>query len=216
MIYLGPFYPFQRMPEEESARMLEAMGMAPSTPFVMHLGGNNPTKNRFAAIHIFNALTKQTSTSHLHLILAGRPITPQMEQYIQEQGLQSRFRNIQHPNNEQIRALYSRAQALIFPSLHEGFGLPVLEGQACGCPVFTSNRAPMTEVGGEGAAYFDPKQPEETAEIVARGLERRAEMIALGYENIKRFTTEGMIDNYIQAYRGLLAPQESRAARQVA
>ncbi|WP_198660029.1 glycosyltransferase [Acidithiobacillus ferrivorans] len=58
-------------------------------------------------------------------------------------------------DNENLRALYSGAALLLFPSLQEGFGWPIVEAQACGCLVATTNRAPMTAVGGQGDIYFD-------------------------------------------------------------
>ena len=74
-------------------------------------------------------------------------------------GLRDRVIELTNITNEDLRALYSKATALLFPSLREGFGWPIIEAQACGCPVFTSDRVPMTEVGGDAAIYLDPTDP---------------------------------------------------------
>jgi glycosyltransferase involved in cell wall biosynthesis len=112
-----------------------------------------------------------------------------------------------------LRALYSHAQALIFPSLYEGFGMPLIEAQACGCPVFTSNRAPLTEIGGMGAGYVDPEQPEAAARFIAERLSepgRRERMIQAGFENVhKRFTTDRMVDDYLKLYRTVKASEST-------
>jgi glycosyltransferase involved in cell wall biosynthesis len=78
-----------------------------------------------------------------------------------------------------------------------------VEAQACGCPVFTSNRAPMTEVGGNAAVYFDPSQTAAAAETIIRHLPRVQEMRQAGLENAKRFRTEAMIAGYVALYQTL-------------
>src|SRR5207237_1441049 len=64
--------------------------------------------------------------------------------------------------------LYNRAEALVFPSLYEGFGLPVLEAMACGCPVICSNVTSLPEVAGKGALFVEPKDEEAIAEAMRR------------------------------------------------
>jgi glycosyltransferase involved in cell wall biosynthesis len=103
--------------------------------------------------------------------------------------------------------LYSHAAGLIFPSLQEGFGWPILEAQACGCPVFTSNRAPMTEVGGDAAVYFDPTNPQAAAQVIAAAMNRRNEIKMLGLRNVSRFSAEAMLDGYLASYQKALADQ---------
>jgi glycosyltransferase involved in cell wall biosynthesis len=71
-------------------------------------------------------------------------------------------------SDEDLPAVYAGAQALVFPSLCEGFGLPVLEAMACGTPVVSSNASSIPEVGGEAALYFDPSDTEEITAAVRR------------------------------------------------
>ena len=95
------------------------------------------------------------------------------------------------PDND-LAALYSGARAFCYPSLFEGFGLPVLEAQAAGCPVLTSNLSSMPEVAGEGAIYVDPYNTHD----IVKGMEKlknkeeRIKLIQKGFENIKRFSWE--------------------------
>ncbi len=93
--------------------------------------------------------------------------------------------------DDDLPALYAGAQALVFTSLCEGFGLPVLEAMACGTPVAASNTSSLPEVGGEGACYFDPTDTEGIAVTVRRLLrdtDLRAEMRRRGQEQAARFS----------------------------
>ena len=114
-------------------------------------------------VRIFAHLAALPQFAQHHLVLAGKPWTRELRELIRHVGLAERVHEWVDVSNEDLRALYSAADALIFPSLQEGFGWPIAEAQACGCPVFTTNRPPMTEVGADAAAYFDPDDPERAA-----------------------------------------------------
>ena len=93
--------------------------------------------------------------------------------------------------DEELKNYYYHAQMFVFPSLYEGFGLPVLEAMACGCPVLLSNRASLPDVGGDAAIYFNPESEEDLAEKIEQIYndgECRARMIKKGYENLKNFS----------------------------
>jgi len=90
-------------------------------------------------------------------------------------------------------ALYTMAEAFVFPSLYEGFGIPILEAQQCGVPVVTSNNSSMPEVAGDGAVYVDPYDVSDIANSIERLLvdeELKRNIINAGYENAKRFSWE--------------------------
>jgi glycosyltransferase involved in cell wall biosynthesis len=89
---------------------------------------------------------------------------------------------------------------MIFPSFQEGFGWPIIEAQACGCPVATSNRPPMNEVGGNAAIYIDPDNPESAAAAVQRALSRIDGIRELSLANAARFKCSTMIDSYLSLY----------------
>ncbi len=148
-IYNGLNYPYQPMPRKESAKRLETMGLSPDRPFILHVGGNQWYKNRAGVLKIFALVRKRVPS--LLLVMAGKPWTSEMRELARELRLEDAAVERAGLPEEDLRALYSCAEALLFPSLAEGFGWPVAEAQACGCPVVTSNRAPMTEVGGSGS-----------------------------------------------------------------
>lgn len=108
---------------------------------------------------------------------------------------------------EQLNEKYRKADVLVFPTLYEGFGLPILEAQQAGVPVLTSNRGPMDEVAGKGACLVDP----EKVASIREGLEKilkdsafRNSLIQNGLENCKRFQEETIRQKYLEVYNLIL------------
>ncbi|MCX6806778.1 MAG: glycosyltransferase family 1 protein [Candidatus Berkelbacteria bacterium] len=94
---------------------------------------------------------------------------------------------------EDLPSLYANARIFVFPSKYEGFGMPILEAQACGCPVVCSNTSSFLEVGGNSVIYFDPNNALQIAERILYLLcdnKKRDDIIKKGFQNIKRFSWE--------------------------
>jgi glycosyltransferase involved in cell wall biosynthesis len=92
---------------------------------------------------------------------------------------------------------------LVFPSLYEGFGLPVLEAQACGLPCVISNISSLPEVGGDAALYCDPESSDDIADkisILAKDPTLQAELREKGSKNILRFDWDRYVDNLVKTY----------------
>jgi glycosyltransferase involved in cell wall biosynthesis len=109
-----------------------------------------------------------------------------------ECGVPGRFTH-RRCTERQLAGLYAGATAFVFPSLYEGFGIPVLEAFRCGCPVIASNRASLPEVGGEAARYFDPESEVEMRGAIAEVLSSeplRREMARMGRERVREFSWE--------------------------
>jgi glycosyltransferase involved in cell wall biosynthesis len=208
VIYIGFVRPVSAMPEAESAILLEALGISRGEPFLLHVGGNQAYKNRLGLLKIYAALNRMSGWNPMRLVMAGKPFTAELRRYIEAEQLGELVLERSGLSDESIRALYSCATALIFPSIYEGFGLPIIEAQACGCPVFTSNRAPMTEVGGDAAIYFDPMDPVSAAQVIKNRLAATSDLVAAGKANIERFTSERMIDDYINLYHQILGKSQ--------
>jgi glycosyltransferase involved in cell wall biosynthesis len=99
---------------------------------------------------------------------------------------------------------YLQADALLFASLAEGFGLPIIEAQATGRLVVTSNIAPMTEVAGEGAIFVDPRDPSSIRRGICLGVEDasiREHAISAGLRNVRRYSASAVAAMYADVYR---------------
>lgn len=193
-------YPYHPMGTKRAARLLNRRGIEDTWPFFIHVGGNEWYKNRTGVISIFCELTRDASFSSHRLVLIGRPLTKAMWEIIRAKGIERRVIQLEGITCEELCALYSMADALIFPSLMEGFGWPLIEAQACGCLVFTSNRAPMTDVGSDAAVYFDPDDSVQAAEVIRRHINETENRRARGLENAQMYELGNMIEGYIREY----------------
>src|SRR5262249_37790987 len=106
-------------------------------------------------------------------------------------------------SQEELVRLYQGAAALVFPSLYEGFGMPVLEAMACGCPVACSNVTSLPEVAGDAARLFDPRDVDDIASAVEDVLGDPAPWIAAGLERAKAFTWAACARAPDEVYREL-------------
>jgi hypothetical protein len=156
---------------EAVARLKGKLPGVDLSSFIFHVGNNNWYKNRLGVLRIYKALTGIMPDAP-PLIMAGKRFFPDMTAFVESAGLAGRVFSLVDVSNEDLRALYSAASLLLFPSLAEGFGWPIIEAQACGCRVVTSGRAPMTEVGGDAAIYVDPEKETEAAETVRAVLQQ--------------------------------------------
>ena len=105
--------------------------------------------------------------------------------------------------DEELAALIRGARCLVFPSLYEGFGLPVLESMACGTPVVTSRGGATEEVAGGSAVLVDPFDPVSIADGIAEAERRRDELVALGLDRARSFTWDRSADVLEAIWRGL-------------
>jgi glycosyltransferase involved in cell wall biosynthesis len=171
-------------------------------PFLLHVGSNLRMKNREGVLRIF-ALTKSQWPGQL--VFAGLKLTPELRSLGKELGVMDRVVEIEGPDNEMLEALYSLAFALLYPSRFEGFGWPIIEAQACGCPVLCANHEPMSEVGGEAALTHDVEDEAAFARSIIRltNPNEREEWSQKSLRNAQRFTAEAMIAKYIDLYRSL-------------
>lgn len=199
---------FHPVPAAQADALLQPFGLAGSAPYLLHVGLDLPRKNRGKVLETFIALLQRSpgrASPVERLVFVGPALSPEMAERARQAGVVDRVVVLSKVSHEALRALYSRAHALLFPSLQEGFGWPVIEAQACGCPVFTSDRAPMNEIGGDGAVYVDPDDPAAMAQAILSAAPQRERMRERGLENAPHYSGEGMAAKYVADYRVAIA-----------
>jgi glycosyltransferase involved in cell wall biosynthesis len=174
-------------------------GVNSDLPFVLHVGSNLRRKNRDAVIRIF-ARTKEKWNGRL--VFAGERLNDELTGLARQLGVSDRVIEIENPPGELLRALYNRATALLFPSRFEGFGWPIMEAQACGCPVLCSDTGPLPEAAGEAALLRDvADEAGFAADLISlTSPESRAAWSARSLRSAERFSPEKMISQYVTLY----------------
>lgn len=173
--------------------------------FLVHVGNSSWYKNRSGLFRIYGELRKLGC--ELPLVLMGAAITAEESKWMQRLDVERHVIVVVQPEDAAIRAAYAHAVALIFPSLEEGFGWPVLESQAQGCPVFTTGCRPMTEAGGTTASYIDPNDPAGAAAEIMRQIAkggRDAGSVAARRGHAASFTMERFINGYLDLYEKIM------------
>jgi glycosyltransferase involved in cell wall biosynthesis len=157
--------------------------------FLLHVGSGSFYKNRTGLLQIYHELRRLGCK--LPLLLFGEPLRQDEKRLANDLAILDHLQVTPFPSDSDIRSAYHQASALIFPSLDEGFGWPVLEAQAQGCPVFASSRGPLPEVGGSAALYFDPADPVAAASLIYQTLSDPSAIQNLrtsGRENAVKFS----------------------------
>jgi glycosyltransferase involved in cell wall biosynthesis len=193
-------YPYAPMSKDEAGTRLHRLLGERELPFVIHVGSNVWYKNRVGVARIFDALVDHEEFRDARLVVAGRHLTPEVRNWLVARGHGGRLQELGPVEDEDLRALYSSASLLLFPSLLEGFGMPIIEAQACGCLVATSNRSPMREAGGNGTILIDPVDSEAAAAAIVERWPARETIKLDGLANAKRYAVDTMISRYIELY----------------
>lgn len=179
----------------------------PDRPFVFAVGTIQPRKN-YARLVKALALIRDRGFDIDLVIAGGRGwLENPIYETISESHMGDHVHMIGFADDEDLPVLLSQAECVAFVSLYEGFGLPVLEGMACGTPVVTSNLSSMPEVAGDAASMVDPYDVEAIAQAIQRVLsesEHKADMVQKGYVQAARFTWEESVRQLHQIYSHIL------------
>jgi glycosyltransferase involved in cell wall biosynthesis len=198
-------WPYKPMSADACAPYLASVGLRPGEPYFFHLGGNHWYKNRGAAIEIFAELRKLPQYAGSRLVMAGGPMKPALQAIAKKHRLDNNVLEAVGLSNAHLQALYSCALALLFPSTEEGFGWPILESQACGCPVVTTDRPPMNDVAGGAAILIDPADPKSAARTIANALKDTTRLRSDGLRNAAFYTAERMLEQCETLYRNVVS-----------
>ena len=178
-------------------------------PYLLSIGTVQPRKNYQMLIQAFAPLTDKFP--HNLYIAGGKGwLYDEMMAEVEKQGIADRVRFIGFVDDEDLPTLYSAADLYLFPSIYEGFGLPMLEAMACGVPVIASDVSSLPEVGGETAVMIPPYdllQWTQKIDALLSNLERRQQMAAAGYQQVQKFSWQKAATKLLSIYQTLLLPQ---------
>ncbi|WP_168927510.1 glycosyltransferase family 4 protein [Nitrincola alkalilacustris] len=180
-------------------------GLGQSEGYFLFVGTLQPRKNLLRLIAAHQQLTRDERQA-FPLVIAGGGGWKSAAVVAAAQADSLGIRYCGYLEDKQITALYLSATAVVVPSLHEGFGLPVLEGFAAGKPVLCSNTTSLPEVAGDAAILFDPETPAEIAAAMRQILHDetlRSSYAAKGLARVEPFTWARTADQTLQLYRQL-------------
>jgi len=173
--------------------------------YLLYVGSVTPRKNLMV---IIQALSYMTPNERIPLLVLGKGPYYQkhIENYLRSNRLEKWVYFLPDLPRKEIRILYEGAQILIYPSLGEGFGLPVLEGIAANVPVITSNLSALPEAGGEVAQYFNPREPEELKVLIlnTNKLDFNKQMSDRRANHLLRFNRSAIARIYLDEVYGRL------------
>jgi len=184
------FRPQAEPGERERLRTCYGLG---ERPYVLSVGTLQPRKNYVRLVRAFASLKPKVLAPGTQLLIAGGQGWLYQEILAEAEKHGERVRSLGFVDDADLPALYRHAALFAFPSLYEGFGLPVLEAMACGIPVVCSNASSLPEVAGDAALLVDPLDTDGLAAAIARALadgNLRQGMIARGLAQAAHFTWE--------------------------
>lgn len=173
-------------------------------PYILYVGERFEYKNYHRFIKAFQIVNKRIPD--LRLVCTGKKFTKEENDELNELHILDKVLQIAADERTMAR-LYQDAEIFVYPSIYEGFGMPILEAMLYECPVVLSNTSSLPEVAGNAGTYFDPYQEEDIAEKIEKMLlskSKRGEKIALGNERIKQFTWEKTASEHLALYKKLL------------
>ena len=180
-------------------------------PYFFYAGGSDSRKRLKLMLSAYKHIHKEVPE---HLVFCGTRTWVQnmnLLRLIKRHGIAARVHFLKHVTDRELIALYRGATAFLFPSLYEGFGLPVLEAQAAGCPVITSRLSALPEVAREGAIYLDGTDEDiNTSQLSAAMLDlstdiqKREELKKVGLVNAESFTWEKTAADTLTVYQNVL------------
>jgi len=199
VIHLGYADEFRPLHENERKGLSDIAGFN-DLPYLVYVGDRSSYKNFPLAVHAVSQLPGYG------LVVVGGGALNRSDQALLNEQLGGRHFHLDRLPNEKLNSLYNSAYALIYPSSYEGFGIPVIEAMAAGCPVIASNTSSIPEAAGDAGLLVDEVSTVAFAARI-RELENstlREAVILRGFENVKRFSWECCYQETIGFYREIL------------
>jgi len=196
------FYP---MPAAESRPVCQRFGI--EGEFLLFVGTVEPRKNLLTLVRAFEQIIRSNS-SKLQLVIAGEKgwLSGDLMDYLRDSHIGERVLFTGHLPDEDLRALYSSCRVFVYPSLYEGFGLPLLEAMACGAPVVTSRIPSIVETVGDVARLISPTDVDDLARGITALLDdagEREHRSTAGIAHAKKFSWERTASATWEVYQKL-------------
>ncbi len=188
----------KKVSESDIKKTLVKFNIKP--PFIFYVGNAHPHKNVEGLIKTFLEVRK--NFQYLQLVLSGND--HYFWQRIKKEFQHKDIIYTGFVSEKELVALYKSAQCYVCPSFEEGFGIPLLEAMACGCPVVSSNAASLPEVGADAAIYFDPRNISDMNEKISQILtnqQSRKQLIEKGFNRYKQFNWEMLAKQTLGVYK---------------
>lgn len=200
---------FRRVSDGEALQAVRQKYAIGDRPYIFALSTLEPRKNYPRLIRAFDAARRDSGLPH-RLVIGGKKgwLYDEIFATVRELGVEQEVHFPGFVDDADLAALYSGAEFFAYPSLYEGFGLPILEAMACGTPVLTSDNSCLPEAGGEGALYIEAESVESIADgisCLATQPDLRAGLAAAGEVHARSFTWSRSLDQLLEAYERALA-----------
>jgi glycosyltransferase involved in cell wall biosynthesis len=193
--------------EEQKFQKIRVRLQLPARPYILFVGGAETRKNHRVLFEAFSR--SATLVKSYSLVAVGEVQTrgASLVRTARELGISDSVCCPGYVSIDDLRMLYSHADAFVFPSLYEGFGIPLLDAMACGAPVITGTGSALPEVAGEAALYVNPHDPEQLSAELERLVSDRDLQERLqrkGFERVKQFTWDLAGQETLKLYREVL------------
>ena len=205
-----------RLPHVEPGAAWTALASrgVPRRPFAFYPANFWPHKNHRLLLLAFRRFLSEHPESDLQLVLTGEPLgeSAYVRAAIERMGLSSRVHVAGFVSEAELGALWSAASLLVFPSLYEGFGIPLTEAMAFDVPILCSREGSLPEVGGEDAAYFDARTPQTLVDALALAVDRPDEMRRMAVRargRLSAFSPGVVVDRYLDVIEHVAADASS-------
>ncbi len=172
--------------------------------YILYTGIRRGYKNFYFFSTVLATMMKENKD--LKLLCTGPSFTDEEKNYFSILGIQDRVSHI-YATDQQLKTLYKNALCFVFPTLYEGFGIPVLEAFTCECPALLSNVSSLPEVGGDAALYHDPKDAlklKKNINMILSSNDLRSELIEKGSKRAREFTWERTSKQTFELYKQIL------------
>ena len=178
-------------------------------PYMFYPANFWPHKNHRMLLTAYGMFLSRNPDREIDLVFTGAldDLQEELKDAVRRLCLAKRLHFLGFLPQDQVTAVWQGCEFLIFPSLYEGFGIPVLEAMSFGKPILCSNTTSLPESAGDAALYFDPRKPEDIVrclEQIVRDPSLGADLVSRGYQHVSCFCTEDMTRNYLEIFRSAI------------